>query len=157
MPSRQGNKMPTALFAAARAVAPSGAAAFAYSTPSRGYETLKTMIESSDIELEDERMKHIAALAREKGVSVADLAARNGPGGPGCHEAMHTTSIVLDLVDQHLVHHPAIAANGEWFRLASRASEALFNLYQSMGSAHLDRQTGADGIRPEDLNASNDD
>lgn len=149
--------MPAAPLAAAAAVLPPAGRAPSHSTLSQRYETLETMIESSDIELEDERMKHLAAIARDKGVAVADLAARNGPGGLGCHEAMHTTSIVLDLVDQHLVHHPAIAANGEWFRLASRASEALFNLYQSMGSAHLERQAADDGIRPEDLNASNDD
>ena len=126
------------------------------STRPRGYATLDCMIESSDIELEDERVKQLAALAREKNISVAELCQRYAPGGHGCHEAMHSASIVLDLVDQHLVHHPAIAANEEWFRLASRASEALFNLYQAMGSAHLERQPADDGIRPEDLNASND-
>ena len=38
----------------------------------------------------------------------------------------------------------------------SHASEALFNLYQDMG-AQLVHGAEDDGIRPEDLNASNDD
>ena len=39
------------------------------------------MIESSDIELEDERVKQLAALAREKNISVAELWQRYAPGG----------------------------------------------------------------------------
>jgi len=69
---------------------------------------------------------------------------------------VHTASIVLDLVDDQLLHHPAIAGNSEWFRLAARASEALFNLYQSMGAAQLDTRAADEGKRPEELNASND-
>ncbi|HVK90939.1 MAG TPA: hypothetical protein VM468_05960 [Mycoplana sp.] len=114
------------------------------------------MIESSDKELEDERLKLVAELARVKQTTTAVLLARNAPGSIGCHEATHTASIVLDLLDQHLLHHPAIAGNPEWFRYASHASEALFNLYQSMGSAQIE-QHGDNGLRPEELNASNDD
>ncbi|MBB3978030.1 hypothetical protein GGQ64_003244 [Rhizobium azooxidifex] len=114
------------------------------------------MIESSDIEVEDERLKLITELAQARGTTSAELLARSAPGTRSCHEATHTASIVLDLVDQHLLHHPAIAANPEWFRYASRASEALFNLYQSMGEAQLEHH-GDDGLRPEELNASNDD
>lgn len=114
------------------------------------------MIESSDIELEDERLKLLAELARVKQTTTAELLSRNAPGTRACHEATHTASIVLDLVDQHLLHHPAIAANPEWFRHASRASEALFNLYQSMGSAQVEHHED-EGLRPEELNASNDD
>lgn len=114
------------------------------------------MIESSDVELEEERLKLIAAMARSKETTASALLARNVPGSIGCHEATHTASIVLELLDQHLLHHPAIAGNAEWFRLASRASEALFNLYQVMGAAQIDHHTD-DGLRPEELNASNDD
>ncbi|MDF1634883.1 hypothetical protein [Mycoplana sp. MJR14] len=113
------------------------------------------MIESTDIELEDERLKVLAELARLKETTTAEISTRNAPGTRSCHEATHTASIVLDLVDQHLLHHPAIAANPEWFRHASKASEALFNLYQSMGAAQLEHH--GDGLRPEELNASNDD
>ncbi|MFD1327117.1 hypothetical protein [Mycoplana ramosa] len=114
------------------------------------------MIESSDAELEDERLKLVKELARVKQSTTAELLARNSPGTTGFHEATHTASIVLDLLDQHLLHHPAIAGNAELFRYASRASEALFNLYQSMGAAQVEHHA-EDGLRPEDLNASNDD
>ncbi|MCF3638739.1 hypothetical protein LXM94_01975 [Rhizobium sp. TRM95111] len=114
------------------------------------------MIESTDIELEDERLKRLAAMARERGMPVATLLSRNAPGTLGGHEATHTASIVLDLLDQHLVAHPAIVGDAQWFRLASRASEALFNLYQAMGAAQIDQGQPDEGLRPEELNASND-
>jgi hypothetical protein len=115
------------------------------------------MLENTDLELEEERLKQLDLLARERDIASATMLARYAPGTLGYHEATHTASIVLDLVDQHLLHHPAIAGNAEWFRLASRASEALFNLYQAMGSAQLETHHADEGRRPEDLNASNDD
>ena len=114
------------------------------------------MIESSDVELEDERKRLVADLARSKQTTPTALLTAYAPGSVGFHEATHTASIVLDLLDQHLLHHPAIAGNPEWFRYASHASEALFNLYQSMGAAQVEHHAD-DGLRPEDLNASNDD
>lgn len=115
------------------------------------------MLESTDIELEDERLKHLDILAAERTLTPPELLTHFSSGSFGFHEAVHTTSIVLDLVDDQLLHHPAIAGNSEWFRLAARASEALFNLYQSMGAAQLATRTADEGMRPEDLNASNDD
>ena len=69
-------------------------------------------------------------------------------------------SVFMDSVDRHLCEHPAILANPEWFRLASEAQTALYNLYQSIGGAHLgagEPTADDDGMRPEELNASNDD
>ncbi|WP_199564217.1 hypothetical protein [Shinella sp. WSJ-2] len=114
------------------------------------------MLESTDIELEDERLKQLDILAAERSMTPSDLLAQYASGSFGFHEAVHTTSIVLDLVDDQLLHHPAIAGNAEWFRLAAKASEALFNLYQSMGAAQVARHSLDEGTRPEDLNASND-
>lgn len=114
------------------------------------------MLESDDLELEEERVHQLDLLARERNLPVGELVARYAPGTLGCHEAMHSTAIVLDLLDDRLLQHPAVASNPEWFRLASRASEALFNLYQSMGAAQLDTNAPEEGIRPEELNASND-
>lgn len=115
------------------------------------------MLESSDIELEDERLKQLDILAAERNLTAPELMAYYESGSFGFHEAVHTTSIVLDLVDEQLLHHPAIAGNPEWFRMAARASEALFNLYQSMGAAQLASRSTDEGKRPEELNASNDD
>ena len=114
------------------------------------------MLESTDIELEDERLKQLDILAEERAMTPPELMAHYASGSFGFHEAVHTASIVLDLVDEQLLHHPAIAGNGEWFRLAARASEALFNLYQAMGAAQIAPHATDDGTRPEDLNASND-
>lgn len=114
------------------------------------------MLESTDIELEDERLKQLDILAAERSMTPSDLLAHYASGSFGFHEAVHTTSIVLDLVDDQLLHHPAIAGNDEWFRLAAKASEALFNLYQSMGATQLATRSLDEGTRPEDLNASND-
>jgi len=114
------------------------------------------MLESTDIELEDERLKQLDILAAERSMTPSDLLAQYASGSFGFHEVVHTTSIVLDLVDDQLLHHPAIAGNAEWFRLAAKASEALFNLYQSMGAAQVARHSLDEGTRPEDLNASND-
>lgn len=115
------------------------------------------MLESTDIELEDERLRQLDILAAERSLSPPELLTHYAAGSFGFHEAVHTTSIVLDLVDDQLLHHPAIAGNAEWFQLAARASEALFNLYQSMGAAQLARHGADEGLRPEQLNASNDD
>ncbi len=115
------------------------------------------MLESTDIELEDERLRQFDILAEERSMTPPELLAQYASGSFGFHEAVHTTSIVLDLVDDQLLHHPAIAGNAEWFRLAARASEALFNLYQVMGAAQVARHAPDEGKRPEELNASNDD
>lgn len=115
------------------------------------------MLESTDIELEDERLKQLDILAQERTMTPPELLAHYAPGSFGFHEAVHTTSIVLDLVDDQLLHHPAIAGNSEWFRLAAKASEALFNLYQAMGTTQVATHPADEGKRPEELNASNDD
>ena len=115
------------------------------------------MLESTDIELEDERLKQLDILAEERAMTPPELLAHYTSSSFGFHEAVHTTSIVLDLVDDQLLHHPAIAGNEEWFRLAARASESLFNLYQAMGAAQLATRAADEGMRPEELNASNDD
>lgn len=62
-----------------------------------------------------------------------------GPGSFGCHEALHTASILQAVVEENLVDHPAVVLDPEWFALASRASEALAALYQAIGSRHGER------------------
>jgi hypothetical protein len=59
------------------------------------------------------------------------------PGGFGCHEAMHVASILADLVNRELINHLAIARRDEWIALASKAEEALLDLYHAIGSEHL--------------------
>jgi hypothetical protein len=42
--------------------------------------------------------------------------------------------VINDLVDERLCNHPAILRNAEWYRLAATAQEALWNLYQAIGT-----------------------
>lgn len=58
------------------------------------------------------------------------------PGTMGCHEALHMASVALAIVDDHLCQHPAIATNGDWLAIATRALEDLYELYQAIGAAH---------------------
>ena len=50
------------------------------------------------------------------------------------HEALHTASILLDLVDRQLLSAPAIASNPDHFSKAVQAHQALFDLYQAIGN-----------------------
>ena len=59
------------------------------------------------------------------------------PGSFGCHEAMHTASVVMTLVEASLMDHPAISARPDWYKLASDAHRTLFDLYQAIGAEHL--------------------
>lgn len=114
------------------------------------------MLESSDVELEDERVRQLELLAGERQTTSAELLGHYAPGTFGFHEAAHTASLILDLVDERLLQHPAIVGNPECFRMAARASEALFNLYQTLGTVQIAAAHPDEGLRPEDLNASND-
>ncbi|MBB5573067.1 MULTISPECIES: hypothetical protein [Rhizobium] len=81
----------------------------------------------------DHERQRLADLAEIGDVDLAQFA----PGTFGCHEAMHTTSLMLDMTDDHLLQHPAILAIPEFYRLAGDVHEALFALYQAIGEKHL--------------------
>lgn len=115
------------------------------------------MLESSDAELEEERLRQLELLAAEREMTPAELLGHYLPGTFGFHEAANTASLILDLVDERLMQHPAIAGNPDCFRLAARASEALFNLYQTLGAVQIAANPSDEGLRPDELNASNDD
>lgn len=59
------------------------------------------------------------------------------PGSFGCHEALHTTSLLMENVSAYLTEHPAILLDGDFYRLAMQAHQALFDLYQAIGEKHL--------------------
>lgn len=59
------------------------------------------------------------------------------PGSFGCHELLDRTSLIGDMVEEHVLGHPACVANPEWHALAERAVEALRELYQRVGQDHL--------------------
>ncbi len=61
------------------------------------------------------------------------------PGSFGCHEAMHLTSVILDMVEEHLVDHPAVRAKPEWAVIAWEARRALCRLHQAIAREHMKR------------------
>ncbi len=82
---------------------------------------------------------------RGHGESAADLRAKYGPGSLGCHEALHTARLLETMVERELLEHAAVLARPEWFALAQRAVEALAELYQDIGAAHIYPDGGSAG------------
>ncbi len=67
------------------------------------------------------------------------------PGTFGCHELLDRTSLLADQVECAILSHPSCLQNREWYQLASEASAALRELYQRIGSKHLDPPDQAPG------------
>ena len=59
------------------------------------------------------------------------------PGTLGCHEALHMASYFAGAVDEELCEHPAIKRNPKWLALATKAADALGDLYNAIGRDHL--------------------
>ena len=53
------------------------------------------------------------------------------------HEALHMSLFLTNAVGTELMEHAAVKENDEWAALAEKAHEALFDLYQAIGGAHL--------------------
>ena len=87
-------------------------------------------ISAADADSERQRLADLAE------IGDIDLS-QYTPGTFGCHEAMHTASIMLDMTDDQLLQHPAILADPNFYRLAGEVHEALFALYQAIGEKHL--------------------
>src|ERR1043165_2101552 len=85
-------------------------------------------------EVEQDRLRQAHELAAESG---ADWAMAFQPGSSGCHELLDRTALLVDMLERHVVTHPACVARPEWFRLAHQAVAALHELYQQVGAEHL--------------------
>lgn len=94
--------------------------------------TLQQQTESAELELQ--RQEAIAELAAEHGPDWSDA---YKPGSFGCHELLDRTALVEDLLERHLLSHPACIQNPDWYELAERAAAALHDLYQRVGAEHL--------------------
>ncbi|RVI34235.1 hypothetical protein [Sinorhizobium meliloti] len=92
-----------------------------------------------DKELEAERLSKLAELRKqdqERG-EKQPLEFRYGPESFGCHEALHVTNLILDLIERELTSHGAIVQNAEWYAHVRRAQDELAALYQKIGAAQL--------------------
>ena len=79
-------------------------------------------------------MRQAAELTADLGEQWAD---ENRPGSLGCHELLDRTALLSDMVERHLLAHPACVANPGWYLLAEQAAAALRELYQQIGSEHV--------------------
>jgi len=86
---------------------------------------------------EQDRQKRLQAAINRRDYSADEMQEKFAPGSHGCHEALHVSSMLGDLVDERLCDHPAVLMVPEWYAIAERAQKALFDLYQAIGTAHL--------------------
>ncbi|HEV7305191.1 hypothetical protein [Ensifer sp.] len=89
---------------------------------------------------EQDRQQRLQAAIDRRDYTLDEMCEKFSPGTHGCHEALHVASMLGDLVDGRLCDHPAVLMVPEWYALAERAQEALFDLYQAIGAAHLGRE-----------------
>jgi hypothetical protein len=92
----------------------------------------------SNDDYEAERLRKLAEWResdREKGEKQT-LEFRYGSESFGCHEALHVTNLVTNLIDRELANHGAILLNAEWYGRVRKAQDELWELYQSIGAAH---------------------
>ncbi len=85
-------------------------------------------------EIEQDRQKQAGELAADSG---EDWAKEYQPGSAGCHELLDRTALLTDMLERHLLSHPACIARREWYLLAEQATAALRELYQQIGAEHL--------------------
>ena len=88
----------------------------------------------SPSEVEQERQRLASELSAESGEGWAE---GYRPGSAGCHELLDRTALLADMLDRHLLGHPACVARPEWYLLAEQAATALRELYQQVGAEHL--------------------
>src|SRR4051794_11319077 len=79
---------------------------------------------------EQDRLRLVGELTAESGPNWAEA---YRPGSSGCHELLDRTSLLADLLEKHLLSHPACVANAGWYALAEQAAAALQELYQQVG------------------------
>jgi len=88
----------------------------------------------SPSEVERERLEQVNELIADSGTEWAD---EYRPGSAGCHELLDRTALLSDMLERHLLSHPACVANPGWYILAEQAAAALRELYQQVGTEHL--------------------
>jgi hypothetical protein len=87
----------------------------------------------------------IHAVEQDQQRQARELSAASGPewveqyrpGSAVCHELLDRTALVADLVERHVLTHPACIARPDWYLLAEQAAAALRDLYQQIGAEHL--------------------
>lgn len=93
-----------------------------------------------DREYEEERLAAIAERRQAEGEGPVrrTLETRFGPGSFGCHEALHTTNLVVEVIEQQLLHHSAVLLDPFWYGEVREAQSLLYHAYSDMAQRHLD-------------------
>ena len=90
-------------------------------------------------EYEKERLQALAErrTAEFAGPDHRSLEARFGPGSFGCHEALHVTQVVVDMIDRELLSHSAVLLNPLWYGKVREAQALLRTAYNAVADNHL--------------------
>lgn len=103
---------------------------------------------------EEERLQALTEWreAEFAGPDHRSLEARFGPGSFGCHEALHVTQLVVDILERELLSHSAVLLNAEWYHRVRDAQALLRGACNRVAEVHLaaplpSDDTGADGSR----------
>lgn len=89
---------------------------------------------------ENERLQALAErrAVMFEGPDHRSLETRFGPGSFGCHEAMHVTHLVVDLLERELVTHSAVLLDPYWYEKVREAQALLYSAYSRVADRHLD-------------------
>jgi hypothetical protein len=95
------------------------------------------MVETSDAEIETQRLEIIEERREDKEQGWLDEAA---PGTMYAHEALHMTAFLQNSFDTEVMHHPTVLRDPELYRLAFRAFERMYEVYQAIGAQYLNEE-----------------
>jgi hypothetical protein len=85
-------------------------------------------------EVEQDRQRQARALSADSG---EDWDKEYRPGSAGCHELLDRAALLTDMLERHVLGHPACIARPQWYLLAEQAASALRELYQQVAVEHL--------------------
>ncbi|MFD1328861.1 hypothetical protein [Mycoplana ramosa] len=86
--------------------------------------------------------ERVAALDQRRKAESRDRAGpsleeRFGPGTFGCHEALHVTHLVVDLIERELVGHSAVLLDPAWYQRVREAQALLYTAYSAAAQVHF--------------------
>ena len=85
-------------------------------------------------ELEQERLERIARQDEDRREYRPDWQRSYATSALSIQEALHLAHVFGDMADRHLIEHPVVLLHPHLFALASKAGEALADLYQAIGN-----------------------
>jgi hypothetical protein len=56
----------------------------------------------------------------------------------GVHEALHTSSVLMDAYNSYVCEHPAVTERADIAELAEKATSAMMQVYQALGAVEAE-------------------